>query len=302
MKNFVLKSSVLAAALVVAMSGCAEKQKCDTVSQVTKKAPAKVEAKPVVKRVTAPAPANVSVSGGDLYPPNAVPGHCYARVLLPAKYKTVTEKVLVKDAGEKIQVIPAKYGYKTEKILVKEAGEKIVPVPATYKTVTEKVLVSPETEKIVTVPAKYKTVTEKVLVEPASTVWKKGSSSRSNRCSSTDCDRIPGETGEVMCLVNKPPKYRTITKRVMVSPPTTKVVKIPAVYKTVTKRVIDKPATTKVIPIPPAHKTVRPKTTIQPAQTKKITTPPVYKTVTKKVKVEDAKLVWRETKCKSVRY
>ncbi len=299
MKNFVLKSSVLAAALVVAsFSGCAEKQSCNTVSQVTKKAPAKVVAKSVA--VTAPAPA-VSVRS-ELYPPNAVPGHCYARVMIPAKYKTVTEKVLVKDAGEKVQVIPAKYGYKTQKLLVKEASERIVPVPATYKTVTEKVLVTPASEKIVTVPATYKTVTEKVLVEPASTGWKKGNKGRAGRCSSGDCDRIPGETGEVMCLVNKPAKYRTITKRVLATPATTKSIPVPAVYKTITKRVIATPATTKTIPIPPVYKTVKVKTIVQPASTRKTTTPPVYKTVTKKVKVSDASLSWKETKCKSVRY
>ncbi len=311
MKIFTLKSSILvAAALAVGFSGCAPKKSCNTTVKKIAKKPAVKVAKPVVKapvvQKVVQAPAVIQSTSGELYPPNAVPGHCYARVLTPAKYQTTTEKVLVKEASERLVTVPAKYGYKTQKVLVKEPSERIVVVPATYKTVTEKVLVSPASERIVTVPAKYKTVTEKVLVAPASTVWKRGNKkpSRAGNCACTtgDCDRLPGETGEVMCLVNKPAQYRTITKKVLVSPATTKTIPVPAVYKTVTKRVVDRPATTKTIPVPAVYKTVKVKTIIQPAATKAIPVPAQYRTVTKKVLVEEPKLTWKEVRCKSVRH
>jgi len=301
MKILTLKSSILvAAALAVGFSGCAPKKSCNTsVAKVAKK-PAPV-AKPVVQKVVQ-APRVITKEVSSLYPPNAQPGHCYARVLTPAKYKTVTEKVLVKEASERLVPVPAKYGYKTQKVLVKEPSEKIVVIPATYKTVTEKVLVSPASERVVTVPAKYKTVTEKVLVSPATTTWKKGNRARNGACSTGDCDRVPGSTGEVMCLVNKPAQYRTVTKKVLVSPATTKTIPVPAVYKTVTKRVVDRPATTKTIPVPAQYKTVKVKTIIQPASTKSIPVPAQYRTVTKKVLVAEPVLTWKEVKCKSVRY
>ena len=141
---------------------------------------------------------------------------------------------------------------------------------------TEKVLVREASEKVVTVPAKYKTVTEKVLVRPAYTTWKV------SNCSGGAClpDEIPGRvpgskdridqaTGEVMCLVEIPAKYRTVTKRVMVSPPTTKRIAVPAEYKTVTVR--------KMVEAP------KERTVEIPAQ---------YKTVTKKVKIADAETYW----------
>jgi regulator of extracellular matrix RemA (YlzA/DUF370 family) len=84
--------------------------------------------------------------------PNAQPGECYAKVIIPAKFETTTEKVLAKEASERLQIIPAKYGTTTERVLVKPASYKLVPVPA-----------------------KYKTVTERVLVQPATTEWRKGS-------------------------------------------------------------------------------------------------------------------------------
>jgi len=320
----------------------------------------------------APAPAPVQMAAdGTLLPPNAKPGQCYARIWIPPVYKTISEKVLKRDRGERLEIIPAKYGYVTEKVLVKEESEKLIPVPATYRTVTEKVLVKepetfwtfgtgfdgrnvgsakgpnakradanrlrlareaglPETAavgecfaeyykpakyatktekklkseasqkvqvipakygtvtekvlvqeastKVVKVPAVYKTVTEKVLVEPARTEWKV------SECSGGACqpgggytrvpgarDRIDQATGEIMCLVTIPAKYRTITKRIMVTPPTTKTIEIPAKYKTVTVRKM-----------------------IQPPQEKVISIPETYQTVTHTVKVQDAQTSWHK--------
>ncbi|NPA81792.1 MAG: peptidoglycan-binding protein [Epsilonproteobacteria bacterium] len=226
----------------------------------------------------------------DLFPPNAKPGECYARVLTPPKYKIVTEKVLVKEAGEKLVTIPAKYEWVTEKVMVKEPGEKIITIPPVYKTVTERVMVKGPSKKVITIPAKYKTVTEKILVSPEHTEWKRGRG---------PVERMDSITGEIMCLVKVPAKYKTITKRVMVSPPQVKEVEVPPVYKTITKRVLVKPAETKKITIPAVYKTVRVKKMVTPPQVKKIEIPPVYKTVTKRIKVEDSKLVWKPILCKT---
>ena len=65
--------------------------------------------------------------------PNAKPGECYAKALIPAKFETHTEKVLVKEASEKLEVIPAQFGTTKQKILVKEASEKLTIIPATFK-------------------------------------------------------------------------------------------------------------------------------------------------------------------------
>ena len=46
--------------------------------------------------------------------PNAQPGECYAKVIIPAKFETTTEKILAKEASERLQIIPAKYGTASE--------------------------------------------------------------------------------------------------------------------------------------------------------------------------------------------
>ncbi len=277
--------------------------------------------------------------------PNAKPGECYAKVVIPAGFKTETEEVLVKEASERIEIIPAKYEWVQEKVLVKEASQKLVSVPATYETVTEQVEVRPEslswrtslhgksplanpalleaakaggidlnaatpgtcfhehlkparyetkteqiiqseaTEKVEIIPAKYEwvtekvlvkeasrkevatppvyeTITEKVMIEPAKTVWKKGRGL---------VERIDNSTGEIMCLVEVPAKYKTITKRVVKTPASTKVIEIPAQYKTVKVRKL-----------------------VSPAQEKRIEIPAKYSTVTKREKVADEQFVWHE--------
>jgi len=326
MKSLTVKSSIIVAALLaVGFSGCAEKAKsCNSVKAITKVDNKSGQIAKLQAELNAAknAPARVitkTVSGGsELYPPNAQPGKCYARVLTPAKYEVRTEKILVKGGGlnggvvgatatdgnadERIVVTPAKYGYKTEKILVQEASTKIVPVPATYKTVTEKIMVSPASERLVTVPATYANVTEKVQIAPETTGWKKGNRSRTNQCSTGDCDNVKGGTGEVMCLVTTPAQYRTVTRKVVKTPATTRSVPVAAVYKTITKRVVATPASTRTVTIPAKYKTVKVKTIVTPATTRRIAIPPVYKTITKKVKVADSVLTWKEVKCKSVRY
>ncbi|RUM63997.1 MAG: hypothetical protein DSZ05_08020 [Sulfurospirillum sp.] len=300
MRIFTKSSIVLAAVAALALSGCAEKKVCNTpVAKIAKVDNRDAEIKSLQAELAEARAKSAKVvtvtktvqGPNELYPPNPEPGKCYARVLTPAKYQIKTEKVLVREPGEKVVVIPAKYGWKTQKVLVKEASEKIVSVPPVYKTVTEKILVKPASEKLVTVPAVYKTVTEKILVKPAMTTWKKGRGLT---------EKLDGNTGEIMCLVETPPVYKTITKKVLVKPATTKSIPVPAVYKTITKRVVARPASTKTIPIPAVYKTIRVKTIVQPAQTKTIPVPPVYKTVTKKIKVADPVLKWKVVRCRTI--
>ncbi len=312
-----LKGSVYIAAISLLMTGCAQKSsevaeltECKTIKQCAELAIERKQElqqkekalsakeqeiqrlKEEIEKVKAEKPkaAPCKEYKCDLFPPNAKPGECYARVLTPPKYKTVTERVLVKEAGEKLITIPAKYEWVEEKVLVKEGGEKIVTIPPVYKTVTERVMVKAPGKKLVTIPAVYKTVTEKVLVSPEHTEWKKGTG---------PIEKVNEITGEIMCLVKVPAVYKTVTKRVMVKPPQTKEIETPPVYKTITKRVLVKPAQVKKIKIPPVYKTVRVKKMVEGPKVIKKTIPPVYKTITKRIKVSEAKLVWKPILCKT---
>ena len=239
-------------------------------------------------------PAGDSAADAGLFPPNPKAGECYARVLIPAKYQTISEEVMTRDAGERIEVIPAQYETAEETVMVKEASTTLEVVPAVYEEVQESVLVKPASTKIVEVPAVYETVTEQVVDKPAHTAWKKGPATlqTANVLSEATTD-----TGEIMCLVEVPASYKTVEKRVLVTPAQTEELVIPAEYKTVTKTVVKQPATTREVTVPAQYDTVTVTKLVAPADEKRIAIPAEYQTVNRTTKVSDEKVEWRQVMC-----
>ena len=235
-----------------------------------------------------------SSGDGALFPPNPKVGECYARVLIPASYESTTERVLVREESERIEIIPARYEPGTERVLAKEASTRLEVVPAVYETVTERVMVRPASKKIVEVPAKYSTETERVLDKPAHTIWKRGPAGSQ---SGSVVAQQTTDTGEIMCLVEVPATYKTISRQVLVSPARTDEVDIPAEYKTVTKRVLKTPATTREVEIPAEYMTVDTTKLVSPAKENRIKIPAEYGTVTKTKKVSEERLEWRSVWC-----
>lgn len=131
----------------------------------------------------------------------ARPGMCFHEHYHPAKYETVKESVLVREAYDVINTSPAEFRWVEKKVLVKEQSSRLEQIPAQYETVSEQ-----------------------VVDVPAHTVWKKGTG---------PIQKIDEATGEIMCLVEVPATFKTVTKRVLKSPATTKEVVIPAEYKTI---------------------------------------------------------------------
>ncbi len=235
-------------------------------------------------------------SNNELFPPNALPGHCYARILTPAVYTTSNETVLARGASERVEIIPATYETVTERVLIKEASTRLEVIPARYETVTERVLVEPEKTKIVEVPATYRNESEQVLVTPARTEWKRGPAA-SFANSSAVLDSRTTDTGEIMCLVDVPAVYKTVTRRVVDTPAGTREITEPAVYKTVEKRVLAQPATTREVVVPAEYGTVEVTRVVRPATERRVEIPAEYTTVTKREKVSEESLDWREVVC-----
>lgn len=179
-----------------------------------------------------------------LLPPDAMQGECFARVFVPPAYRTVTENVLIEASHDRIEAVPAKYEMVEERILVKEASSKIE-----------------------TIPAKYDWAEEKVMVSQAHTTWKKGRGL---------IEKVDNTTGEIMCLVEVPAEYKTVKKRVMVQPQTTRVIEIPAEYQTVKVRKLFSPAREEVIKVPAK-----------------------YQAIERTEQVSDGKMEWRKVLCET---
>jgi len=268
-------------------------------------------------------------SGADI--DSAQPGQCFDEHYKPVTYKTITERVLVSEASEKVQLIPAKYEW-----------------------VEQRVMVSPASRKLVEVPAVYESVQERIKVEDAKSVWKKGRGG---------VEKIDHASGEIMCLVEVPAVYKTLSKRVLKTPASTRVVEqpakyetirvrklvkdatetrveIPAKYETITKRVLDKeathtwhnsagngsaygkhtgnkiclqatpakmatikkrvvktPASVKRVEIPAKYETKRVQALVEDAKEMRTEIPAQTRTIDKRVKISDARLEWRSILC-----
>jgi len=238
--------------------------------------------------------ASAAIGGMDtsayMLPPNAKPGECYARVLIPPSYTTAEKQIVKSPAAEKIEVIPAEYEWVEERVMVREPGEKLVTQPAVYDWVEEKVVIEPAAERIVTHPPVYDTVTEKILVKPAYTTWKKGRG---------PIEKVDNATGEIMCLVEVPAEYKTVKKRVLVEPARTETVSIPPKYKTIKKKVMVQPPKVVKKEIPPEYKLVKVKKMVNPPQTRRVPVPAEYETVVERQKVSDARMEWRPILCET---
>ncbi|HTK36701.1 MAG TPA: peptidoglycan-binding domain-containing protein [Caulobacteraceae bacterium] len=228
-------------------------------------------------------------------PPNAVVGHCYGKVLVPEQSETYTEQVLETPARTEVRVFPAVMGEVEQRVVATEAYTQRETIPATYRTVVETVVVRPAGVRRETVPAVVETETRQVLVRPARTVWKRGAPGPHNVV-------VPGSrrvvaTGEVICLVEVPAEYRTVTRTVVRRPETVREVPIPAETATVTRQVLDQPARVIERQVPATYKTVRVPTVIQPERTETIQIPATYRTVVRQRTTAPSRFEWREVAC-----
>jgi len=247
--------------------------------------------------------ATSAIDGDDL--PPARPGQCFTKAFFPAKYTTTTERVLVSEPSEKVEVIPAKYGWVTEKIKVSDGTERVITSPPRYKTVYEKMLVKPAQQTWRTSLSPNAPEASDTCVQSAGAAGMNISGARPGTCyyehyipekyTTTTQKVLAAEATEKVIAV--PAKYRTVTKKILVSEGTERLVKQPAQYKTVKQKVLIAPARTEwkktrcadrgcnqsevvcLVEIPATYKTVTKQVVAKPARTRKVTTPPVYKTV-----------------------
>lgn len=65
--------------------------------------------------------------------PDAKPGECFAKVIVPAQYDTKTEQVLVKPESEKVEIKPATFDVSEKSVVAKEGFTTIKAIPAKFR-------------------------------------------------------------------------------------------------------------------------------------------------------------------------
>ena len=237
----------------------------------------------------------VAQESGDL-PPNATPGHCYGKLLIPEVTETFTDQVIDQASRTEIKVIPAVYGTTTQTVVASEAHVEYETISATYKTITELVTIKPAITRKITVPAVYGEVTEQILIREAHNEWRRGTRRPSDVVVPGSDKLLP--TGEVICLIAVPAEYKTVTHTVVKVAEQVREVVDPAVTQTITRKVVDTPARVIEHQVPATYKTVTVTTIVQPERTETITIPATYRTVTKTRVVAASHFEWKVIECK----
>lgn len=114
-------------------------------------------------------------------PSNPEPGKCYVRCTTPDVYINESVTVTIKPGYSVLKIIPATYKTVTERVLVKEESKKLRIIPEEWGT--EKVTyVSKEgAHTLGVVPASFGTASETIEVKPAYAQWELGAAA-------PDCD------------------------------------------------------------------------------------------------------------------
>ena len=184
--------------------------------------------------------------------PAAKPGQCYAKVMVPAQYEIKPEKVMVREAAEKIETIPARYEWVEEKVTVNAAQIRLVPVPAEYQEVSEKIEVSPARKTWVTDLKKGGLPVSPAVLGAAK---------------AAGVNLEEAEPGMCFREYFQPAKFKNETKDVLVQEAAEKVETIPAQYETVEEKVLVKEASRKKVEVPATYETVTEKILVEPAKT-----------------------------------
>lgn len=241
----------------------------------------------------APEPAYASYAGGSnsIPPmPDARAGECFALIKIPEQFRSYQKEYELRSASERVETTPPRYEMVTEQYVVREAYERMEVVPATFRTVTEQVEVAPPSVRYQSTEPVYENVTEQVLEQPARTVWKRGTG---------PIQRIDNATGEIMCLVEEPAVYKTVTRRVLKTPAQVQEIPVPGQVGTVTRQVIDRPADVRRVVVPEQIGTRTVRKLVEPGGVRRVPIPAQMGSTTVRELVSPARLEWRAVLCQT---
>ncbi|WKB80866.1 OmpA family protein [Cellulophaga omnivescoria] len=237
-----------------------------------------------------------SVTMAQDLPTNPEPGKCYVRCTTPDVYVNESITITTKPAYSVLKTVPATFKTVTERVLVKDESKSLKIVPAKWGTETVTYVAKEGGNTLSITPASFTPSSQTIEVKPAYAVWELGAPAPDCASSNPDDCRYwcykgyPAEFTTIQtqelasdATVSKTPigsRNATYKKTVLVSGPSVVETIIPAEYKEITKTVLDKDA-----------------------YTTSVSVPAVTKTITKEVlKQKGGLTTWSEVECSLVQY
>lgn len=188
--------------------------------------------------------------------PDAKPGECFAKVIVPAGYETNSEEVVVQPEQETVEIVPATF----------DGAETEVEVKPAYTTLKA-------------VAAKYRTEEETVEIEPARTEWVTSLGKRG----------IPASPALLVAAKTSGIEIDSATSGQCFQEFYT-----PAKFEQTDKQVEIKEASENIVIKKAEFEAAEEVVTAKEAFTVKKLVPAVYEKVEEKIEIEPAKAVWKK--------
>ncbi|KQC29244.1 OmpA family protein [Flagellimonas eckloniae] len=229
-------------------------------------------------------------------PSNPEPGKCYVRCTTPDVYVNETVTVTVKPAYKVLKTIPATFKEVTERVLIKEEGKKLTIIPEKWGTETVTFVAKEGGNTLRIVPASFSSSSETIEIKPAYALWELGSPA-------PDCASGNPDDCRYWCYKGYPAEYSTVSTQLLSNNASSVATPIGSKSSSYTKRVLLEPSKVVEEIIPAEYATITKTVLDKDAYTTEETIPAVTKTVTKEVLKEKGGLTtWKEVECSLVEY
>ncbi|PQJ77885.1 OmpA family protein [Polaribacter porphyrae] len=227
-------------------------------------------------------------------PQNPEPGKCYVMCKTPEIWKNEEVKIEVSPSYKKIITHPAEYKTVTEKVIVKQATTKLEIVPAVWETKTIEYEAKEDANKLTAVAATFTNDSERIETKASSASWQM--SGKKPGCESSD----PNDC-RYWCYKPIPATYLNVPLKKLKNNATTEIKRINGYKKSYTRKVILNPETTKEVNIPAVYGTIKKIVLVKDAWKEEVTIPAKFKTIKKEVLVTKGGLTtWKEVECELV--
>lgn len=229
-------------------------------------------------------------------PSNPEPGRCYVRCKTPDVYRNEDVIFVIKPGYTTMILHPAEYETITEEVLVKEAGVKLVVHPAEWGTEEVFYTSKEKASTLSSTPATFVDDIYTVMVKPESAFWVLGD--RMPDCESSD----PNDC-RVWCYKKTPAVHESYPIKKLGVDAAYERTPIDETTASYTKKVITKKAWTEEIEIPAEYATITKTVLKKDAWYEEVKVEPVTQTVTKEVLEKKSGLTkWRVVDCELTQY
>jgi hypothetical protein len=302
--NAGMRPLILAPLFALAVSGCAqwpaESARAESAGMLSP-TPWATPSPPPAEQPVAAAPSPAPVSGVEERAQNAPvpplsspspiirPGECWVQAVIQPKPISKPLEIVVRDAVNDIEITPPALETTRKEVVVREGGVTYRIEPPVYKRVTEKVMVRPEVRRSVVVPAVFEEREVQIEIEAAHTIME--------RCNASTVHRTAEAPVQMLCARTIPAKTKTVKRKILVQPETTREVVEPAVYKDVTRWVLETPARAIPIDLPPRTAQLKVREITRPEQIEERQVPPEIKRLLATTYEGEPSVVFRRAVC-----